>query len=521
MKNIYEDSNRHDSNEDIMSSSYGNGSENAPSFKQNGSDASASNVPALQLTPEQISALVAQLVTSRDGTVSNAEANEQAKEEDKASEQAHVNPGKKILFQSDDFEEKEEPVKFPKYESKEDSLADIFDEKEEVKQKPSKSSFRVFDVSEDGERIEVSSFETKQSKEERYETPVPAGSSISVEPMGDDDDEPFKPKKEKLSKGEIIRRSVLAVSLIAIVIASAVLLHEYKLSKDNKEFEAGVSNLIIDVPETTKPSKNEKPDKEAELSIEQQWNDIIRENPNVIFPPKMQLKYAKLFAKNQDFVGYLQADGINLSLPVVQTSDDSTYLEKNFEGEKTKYGCPFVSYLNNIQTLDQNTVIFGHHMNDKTIFGALDNYKTVEGYRKAPIITFNTLYKDCKWKVIAAFITNAEPEDDDNYVFQYYFTQLNSRENFADYLDEIKVRSLYSTDVEVNSYDRLLTLSTCSHEFENGRFVVVARLVRPGESLKVDTDKAEKNASPRYPQAYYSKTKTANPYKDTSKWYIN
>ena len=68
------------------------------------------------------------------------------------------------------------------------------------------------------------------------------------------------------------------------------------------------------------------------------WAEVKAEYPDAIFPPGMQAKYAKLYVTNPDFVGYIDVPGINLSLPVVQTTDDEIYLGKNFYGEKTKYG---------------------------------------------------------------------------------------------------------------------------------------------------------------------------------------
>ncbi len=347
---------------------------------------------------------------------------------------------------------------------------------------------------------------------------VPASDSLVVE----DVEEPGKKNKKKMSTSEIIRLVVLSVSALAIVISAAVLIREYKLHKDNQKLESNVSNLIVSDEETEITKKNNKPNKndvtETTLSTEQKWEQIRAEYPNTIFPPNIQLKYAKLYATNNDFVGYLEAKGVNLSLPVVQTNNDEVYLEKNFYGQSTKYGCPFVTYLNNIEPLDLNTVIFGHHMNDKTIFGALDHYKDIEGFKSAPLITFNTLYNNYKWKVIAAFITNAEEKDDNGYIFRYYFTSLSTQERFSAYLNELAQRSLYDTGVDVLPTDKLLTLSTCSHEFEDARFVVVARLVRPGESTEVDVTKATENPNPRFPQAYYTAKKLTNPYYDAARW---
>ena len=315
--------------------------------------------------------------------------------------------------------------------------------------------------------------------------------------------------KQKTPVSEIIRRIVLAVAIVAIVIASGVLLNQWRLSMENKKLEEEVSNLIIDVEPTTKPT--EKPDdgkeditKEddatektepttAPLTPAQQWEQLRQEYPNVIFPPYLQLKYARLYATNQDFVGYLSADGINLSLPIVQTDNDDDYMKKNFYGKSTKYGCPFVTHLNNIETLDMNTVIFGHHMNDKTVFGALDHYKSIEGFRKAPVITFNTVYNDYQWKVIAAFVTNAYPEEDNGYLFRYYFTSLSTQERYSAFLNELSQRSLYDTGVDVLPTDKILTLSTCYNKEKK-----VVLLKRNGVEWKENTSIKSKRGVQKY-----------------------
>ncbi len=404
-----------------------------------------------------------------------------------------------------------------------------------------KSSFKV-------EEMEMSTYElnsilSRQGKgSSSYQRPAPDrnrdipigfGDGFEIEDTADEvftdissnvEEPKGKKMKKKLSKFEIIRRSVLGVAIIAIVISAAMLLNEYRLSTENDKFEEGVSDLIISEPSTEPIAETtEKKDKDKTTTSPdtgKQWEQIQKEYPDVIFPVGLQLKYARLYATNKDFVGYLEAKGVNLSLPVVQAQNDSKYLNKNFYGNSTKYGCPFVTHVNNIVELDQNTIIFGHHMNNGTIFGALDKYKKIDGFKAAPVITFNTLYKDYSWKVVAAFVTNAYEKDDNGYVFRYYFTSLSTQDRFAAYLNEMSQRSLYDTGVDVLPTDKLLTLSTCSHEFTDARFVVVARLVRPGESTDVDVSKATVNPNPRYPQAFYNKKKLDNPYVNASRWEV-
>lgn len=499
--------------------------------------------PEFRLTDEQVAILLRQYLNANPAFAeqaqkAQAEPQPQSKELTPAS--GKKNAGTRIVFQSPDFDLPEDAL--PKqphggiviptaedYDYDEDDELDeedFYPEPQPPRTLPKGGSVAIDYVVDE---IDIST-PTRPSNlnvlnNNREKTAPRAGQdvpkSIVVEEVAQA--APQTPGKKKPSAAEIIRLVVLCASVLAIIISLAVLLREYKLHRDNQKLEAGISDLIISDDSTTKKSTgatNKNEEKSTTMSIEQKWEKIREEYPDTVFPQNMQLKYAKLYAANNDFVGYLEAKGINLSLPVVQTNNDDTYLEKNFYGQSTKYGCPFVTYLNNIEPLDLNTVIFGHHMNDKTIFGALDHYKSIDGFKSAPVITFNTLYKNYKWKVIAAFITNAEEKDDNGYVFQYYFTSLSTQERFSAFLNELAQRSLYDTGVDVLPTDKLLTLSTCSHEFEDARFVVVARLVRPGESAEVDTSKATVNSNPRYPQAYYTAKKLTNPYYDASRWYI-
>lgn len=468
-------------------------------------------------------------------------------------------PGTRVLFQSEDFERKAaEPVEddyvvdfsqgtITKTDVKQEtvfledvSLEDIMPVVTPVAPEVHKITP---DVSVDD--MEMSNFEFNAMAKHRHSSakPIkqPGQKKQAVKPVVNANieveeteevislaDEPKPQEKKKISRFELIRRIILGISLVAIVVSVTVLANQYRLASENDSVQEDVSNLIIDTTKETttkKSNKTEKTTKKQEqttkpLTPEQQWENIKKEYPNVIFPAGIQLKYAKLYAENNDFVGYLSADGVNMNLPIVQTTNDSYYLDRNFYKSKTKYGCPFVTHLNNIEPLDMNTVIFGHHMNNGTVFGALDKYKTIDGFKAAPIIEFNTLYKDYKWKVIAAFVTNAYEKDDNGYIFRYYFTSLSTEERYSAYLNELAQRSLYDTGVDVLPTDKILTLSTCSHEFTDARFVVVARLVRDGEIAEVDTSRATVNQSPRYPQAYYTKKGLKNPYKNASQWEV-
>lgn len=384
-----------------------------------------------------------------------------------------------------------------------------------------------------------------ESPEEVYDTyetldespaEIPSEGQGGIFPEGFIAQEEAEEKGKKLPAKEIIRRAVLAISLIAIVVSCGMLYNEYRLHKENENMMSNISDLIITEPptetttETTTAAPGESTTKQVTtttrptttryLTPSEQFELLKKENPDIVFPDNIQLKYAKLYAENQDFVGYLSASGSDIDFPVVQGVDDDEYLEMNFFGEYTKYGCPFMTFRNDPKNLDRNTVIYGHNMKDGSLFATLEQYLTLEGYKQAPVISFNTLYQDFNFKIISTMITNIKPEDDNGYVFPYYWTNLNSTLNYTAYLNQISQRSLYDTGVNVLPTDRLLTLSTCYDEFEDARLVVIARLVRPGESAEVNTSRAVENESPRFPQAYYDEHGMTNPYANAYKWEI-
>lgn len=269
------------------------------------------------------------------------------------------------------------------------------------------------------------------------------------------------------------------------------------------------------------PEKNANAiDKLEQLVGEEQGtadSQLLTQYPDVEFPEGMLAKYAPLYAENQDFVGWVKIDALDISQPVVRGENNKKYLTTDFNGRSGKYGTVFMNCANKVDRLNFNTALFGHHMLDSKMFGNLMAYKNVDGYKKAPVIEFNTIYGDFKWKIFAVFITNGTADGDDGYLFNYMFTDLTSNQKIESFFGELKQRSLYHPNVDVKPTDKILTLSTCTYEFDEARLVIVARMLRPGESEAVDTN-VELNSNPRFPSAYYKEKGLSNPYASAYKW---
>ena len=235
-------------------------------------------------------------------------------------------------------------------------------------------------------------------------------------------------------------------------------------------------------------------------------------------------KYQSYIDQNSDFVGYIKIDGTDIDFPVVQGEDDEFYLNHNFDKEEEERGAIYMSSACNPDKLDFNTVIYGHNWLDDTVFSQLVHYDDIAFYKEHPVIRFDGIYDDRQWKIFAVFITNADENEDNGYVFNYIYPHLGG-DNFTGYMSEVNKRTLYKTGVDINENDKILTLSTCSRKMDtrnyraDARIVIVARLVREGESAQVDVSRAELNPNPKYPQRYCNLMGITNTYANDEYWY--
>lgn len=312
--------------------------------------------------------------------------------------------------------------------------------------------------------------------------------------------------KKKLGASEIIRRIVLAVSIITIIASSGVLANTYIIEpyKYKKNEDLLASRLDSGANE------------HSDASID----DVeITGSENTNYPTGMLAKYAQLYDVNSDLAGWISIPALEINLPVVQGTDNSYYLRRNIYKKRTDYGVPFFDYrISDLKNLPRNTVVYGHNMrHDDLIFGMLENYREISGFRSAPVIECNTIYGDQLWFVYAVFITNSKASDDNGYLFPYNFIDVSDAK-FAEYIKEIDKRKFYDTGVDINETDKILTLSTCCYDFDDARLVVVARMRRDGESSTVDTSKARENTNPKYPQAWYDANKKTNTYAGDARW---
>lgn len=192
---------------------------------------------------------------------------------------------------------------------------------------------------------------------------------------------------------------------------------------------------------------------------------------------KVQKKFADLYEKNNDFLGWISLEDTNIDYPVMQSMyDEEFYLHKDFDKKYSAAGTLFIDTACNVSRPDENLLIYGHNMQTGKMFHDVVSYEKESFYKNHKYIQFDTIYENATYEVIAAFRTKILPADVEGFKY-YQFVGPKDKEQFDDYIANIKALTPYTINTTAEYGDKLITLSTCAYHDKNGRYVVVAKKI--------------------------------------------
>ena len=186
-------------------------------------------------------------------------------------------------------------------------------------------------------------------------------------------------------------------------------------------------------------------------------------------------RYAQLKEKNPHFAGWIRIEGTKLDYPVVHTPDEPEYyLRRAFDGSYAVSGTPFVGEGSTVDST--NVLIYGHRMNNDTMFTTLLDYAEKSFWEEHREIQFDTTERLGIYEIVSAFYIDIPLADDEDAFHWYRYGGDIAGEDFEYYAQQVKAHAYYDTGIEIAEGDRLLTLTTCAYDSDARRFVVVARL---------------------------------------------
>ena len=186
-----------------------------------------------------------------------------------------------------------------------------------------------------------------------------------------------------------------------------------------------------------------------------------QEEAESLFP---QIDFDALTQINEDTVAWLSCEGTPINYPVVQGTDNAYYLTHLFDGTENANGCLFLDSRVACDFSGGNSIIYGHYRKNGSMFAALAGYKEQSYYDQYPQMLLITPESAYTVELFSGYVTGTDG--------QAWQTVFSDEEAFVQWLGFVADASMFQSDIEPMASDRILTLSTCSYEFENARFVV-------------------------------------------------
>ena len=242
--------------------------------------------------------------------------------------------------------------------------------------------------------------------------------------------------------------------------------------KKNKKYKKAILNLIlyiillsILIYSGIKIFKWYKDKTNNNKIVEQIKNTVIVEENNEDGNEKgYTVDFNKLKEQNNETIAWLKINNTNIEYPVVKGTNNSFYLNHSFDKSKNSAGWIFADYKNKFDNTDKNIVIYGHNMRDGSMFGSMLNILDAKWYENEENtnITLYTENEKCIYKVFSIY--KIESED------YYIKTEFSDDNNFEQFVNTIKKRSIKEFNTDVSKDDNILTVSTCAN---NNKYRVV------------------------------------------------
>lgn len=269
-------------------------------------------------------------------------------------------------------------------------------------------------------------------------------------------------------------RLLLIAALVLVLAVSVGMLVRQNIQYREGEEAYAEAEALVELPDLSRLPQPEPVPEEAPSEEE-----IAPEEQPVYVDPYADalrnMDFSALREVNSDVLGWILIPGTAVSYPVVQGTDNDYYLNHTWKKWTSVVGSIFLECRNSRDLSDFNTIIYGHRMNNGSMFASLKNYKKQSWRSDHPCVYITDDSGSHKYEIFAAYEVSTEGE-----TYRLGFGSDREKQAFIDYC---LAQSVIDTGVVPRTYDRILTLSTCTGQGHATRWVVQA--VLRGEAPQV------------------------------------
>ena len=182
------------------------------------------------------------------------------------------------------------------------------------------------------------------------------------------------------------------------------------------------------------------------------------------------LSFEELCKINPEIIGWLTVNDTTIDYPITQTNNNEKYVNTNAEGQYTLSGSIFLDYRNSSDFDDFNSILYGHHMEKKMMFGSLSDFSDKEYFdsHKYGNLFFNGA--DHGVEFFALILIDA-------YNNNMFSPAINGQEQQQDFIDYLFSNAKHLRNISVTPEDHLILLSTCTSDITNGRYILVGKFI--------------------------------------------
>ena len=248
-----------------------------------------------------------------------------------------------------------------------------------------------------------------------------------------------------------IRNLILNIVLAVFLIAFIYSVWQIWLIQDSYKQEQNIHDQVLEFRPEESP-KEQNPDVTPESSI------IV--NPSIADAQENI---------NKDIVGWITIPNTKIDYPYVQTEDNSYYLNKDINKNDQKAGTLFVDFRCSKDFSSFNTIIYGHHMKNDSMFGTLKKFrnKTFFDTNKTGKIYIQT--QTYIFEIFAYIVVDATD-------LMIYNTIYAREDKVKEYLEYVEDKATHFRDIGVKGGDSIITLSTCGYDYKDARLILLARV---------------------------------------------
>lgn len=278
------------------------------------------------------------------------------------------------------------------------------------------------------------------------------------------------------------KRGIVILVLAAVLLVSGGMvvrrLVEYRLGDQEYE-EAQELVQLPDLDALPQPDESQEEPQEEQPVYVDPYADALA-----------AMDFSALREVNSDVLGWILIPGTNLSYPLLQGDDNQYYLNHTWRKSYNSVGAIFMECRNSADLSDFNTIIYGHRMNNRSMFGILHQYTSQNYWKSHPYIYITDDNGSHRYQVFAAYEVSTSGA-----AYQIGFSGDASKQAF---LDACLSQSVINTGVTPHVYDKILTLSTCTGDGHATRWVVQA--VLPGTPPAQPEEPQENQPQEEQPQ---------------------